>query len=239
MPATTAPTAPRVVDIPGGVFLMGSDTGRANERPAHGVWVDTFALAVCPVTRAEYGCFLDTTGHPPPRYWEDARFADPEQPAVAVSWLDAVAYCDWLSAALGAVCRLPTEAEREKASRGGEGGREYPWGNELPDWMDPHYRGDDVERPERVGQDPANGYGLHNTADLVHEWCADWYDADYYEVSPERNPLGPDEGVRRASRGGAWRHAVKVARCAHRSAILPDRQLSDYGFRVALTVATP
>jgi formylglycine-generating enzyme required for sulfatase activity len=227
---------PVCVDIPGGAFRMGDDEGRANERPAHEVWVDAFALARCPVTRREYGVFLHATGHRPPRYWEDVRFTDPEQPAVAVSWLDAVAYCDWLSAELGAVYRLPTEAEREKAARGGNG-REYPWGDDLPDWMDPRYRGDDVERPDRVGQDPVNGYGLHNMGDLVHEWCGDWYEADYYAVSPARNPTGPASGQRRASRGGSWRHAIKVTRCAHRSSILPDRQLSDYGFRVTLGAA--
>ena len=103
--------------------------------------------------------------------------------------------------------------------------------------MDTRYRGDEVERPDRVGQDPPNGYGLHNMGDprprvvlrLVRR-------RDTYAVSPERNPAGPASGQRRASRGGSWRHAVKVTRCAHRSAILPDRQLTDYGFRVALGV---
>ncbi len=219
--------------IQAGSFRMGSDAGRPNERPTHEVWVDEFGIAVTPVTREEYQLFLDTTGHEPPRYWEDSRFADPHQPAVAVSWFDAVAYCEWLSARLGGRFRLPTEAEREKASRGDREGEDFPWGNRLPEWMDVHYAGDDVERPDRVAQDPANDFGLHNMADLVHEWCADWYDADYYAMSPERNPTGADQGKRRASRGGSWRHAIKVTRCAHRSAILPDRQLADYGFRVA------
>ena len=225
--------APETVAIPAGAFRMGSDAGRANERPVHEVWVDAFELAVTPVTRAAYAHFLDATEHAPPRFWDDARFADARQPAVAVSWHDAVAYCAWLSQATGDAWRLPTEAEREKAARGGEEGLAYPWGDGLPDGMDVRYRGDAVERPDPVGQGPANGYGLHNMADLVHEWCADWYDADYYAVSPPRNPTGPDAGPRRASRGGSWRHAVKVTRCAHRSAILPDRQLHDYGFRVA------
>ena len=213
---------------------MGDDTGRANEAPAHDVRLDGFRLAVEPVTRAEYGLFLDATGHAAPRFWEDERFTDPQQPAVAVSWFDAVAYCDWLSLELGVGFRLPTEAERERAARGGRHGQDFPWGNEMPTWMDVAYRGDDVERPDRVAQDQANDYGLHNMADLVHEWCADWYDAQYYKESPVENPLGADEGQRRASRGGSWRHAIKVTRCAHRSAILPDRQLADYGFRVAV-----
>lgn len=232
----TGPVAPHLATIPAGDFLMGSDRGRANEQPVHRVWVDEFALALCPVTRAEYQVFLSATGHAPPRFWHDERFLDPRQPAVAVSHLDATAYCAWLCAELGAPFRLPTEAEREKASRGGgEEGLDYPWGDDLPDWMDPRYRGDAVERPDRVGQDPPNGYGLHNTADLVHEWCSDWYAADYYALSPDRNPAGPERGERRSSRGGSWRHAIKVTRCAARSCILPDRQLADYGFRVACT----
>ena len=100
--------------------------------------------------------------------------------------------------------------------------------------MDPKGRGAKFETLDRVGQDPPNGYGLHNMGDLVHEWCSDWYQPDYYQSSPDRNPSGPKAGVRKASRGGAWRHRVKVARCAARSAIPPDRKYTDYGFRVAV-----
>jgi len=67
----------------------------------------------------------------------------------------------------------------------------------------------------------------------VHEWCVDWYDPDYYGVSPERNPGGPESGKRKASRGGSWRHHIKVARCSARSSIPPEFQYADYGFRVA------
>jgi formylglycine-generating enzyme required for sulfatase activity len=224
---------PRLVQIPAGAFRMGDDGGRQNERPAHTVWTDEFSLATTPVTRAEYQLFLDATAHEPPRFWGDERFADPQQPAVAVSWFDAVAYCDWLTTRAGTRYRLPTEAEREKAARGGHEGLNFPWGDDVPTWMDVTYHGDNVERPNLVAQDRANGFGLHNMGDLVHEWCADWYDAQYYETSPATNPGGAEQGQRRASRGGSWRHAIKVTRCSHRSAILPDRQLADYGFRVA------
>lgn len=214
---------------------MGDDLGRPNERPARTVWVDAFRIAAVPVTRGDFQLFIDATDHTPPRYWADERFADPQQPVVAVSWFDAVAYCDWLSeTGSGQAFRLPTEAEREKAARGGRQGQAFPWGDELPEWMDVTYRGDAVERPAQVAHDQPNDFGLHNMADLVHEWCEDWYDAKYYVDGPLRNPRGADEGPRRASRGGSWRHSVKVTRCAHRSAILPDRQLSDYGFRIAV-----
>ncbi|MDP6505949.1 MAG: SUMF1/EgtB/PvdO family nonheme iron enzyme, partial [Planctomycetota bacterium] len=72
--------------------------------------------------------------------------------------------------------------------------------------------------------------------DLVHEWCSDWYSADYYENSQAKNPAGPASGKRRASRGGSWRHGIKVTRCAARSHIPPDRTFTDYGFRVSLTI---
>ncbi len=226
-----------VVVIPAGAFLMGSETGGRNERPEHLVFVDEFAIARVPVTRKQYATFLAATDRPPPPYWNDPRFTTDEQPVVATNWFDAADYCAWMAARTGCPCRLPTEAEREKAARGGVEGLDYPWGDGLPEWMDdPHYRGDGIEKPDPVGQDPANDFGLHNMADLVHEWCSDWYSADYYADSPASNPAGPADGVRRASRGGSWRHRVKVTRCAARSSIPPDRHFTDYGFRVALSV---
>jgi formylglycine-generating enzyme required for sulfatase activity len=102
--------------------------------------------------------------------------------------------------------------------------------------MDPYGRGEAFETPDLVGQDPPNGYGLHNMGDLVHVWCSDWYAADYFRWSPPRDPQGPARGVRRASRGGSWRHRIKVTRCAARSSLPPDRTFTDYGFRVALSV---
>jgi formylglycine-generating enzyme required for sulfatase activity len=68
----------------------------------------------------------------------------------------------------------------------------------------------------------------------VHEWCSDWFDAAYYAVSPEVNPPGPEGGERKASRGGSWRHQIKISRCSARSSIPPGFQYADYGFRVAL-----
>jgi formylglycine-generating enzyme required for sulfatase activity len=226
---------PELAVVAAGAFLMGSEEGQKNERPIHQVWVDAFAIGIYPVTNREYARFLEATRHPPPLVWADPRFNHLDQPVVAVSWFDAVAYCGWLSAVSAKPYRLPTEAEREKAARGGVEGRRFPWGDDLPGWMDPHYRGDAVERPDLVGQDPPNGYGLHNMADLVHEWCRDWYAPGYYQVSPERDPQGPPEGESRASRGGSWRHQIKVTRCAARSSIPPDRAFTDYGFRVALS----
>ncbi|HTA29275.1 MAG TPA: SUMF1/EgtB/PvdO family nonheme iron enzyme, partial [Candidatus Cybelea sp.] len=81
-----------------------------------------------------------------------------------------------------------------------------------------------------------NAYGLCNIGANVHEWCSDWFDAAYYAVSPERNPRGPANGTRRASRGGSWRHQIKVTRTAARSSIPPELKYADYGFRVAASL---
>ncbi len=217
--------------VPAGPFDMGCESGQRDERPVHRVWVDAFQLARCPVTNMEYRVFIEATDHRAPRAWEEERFRDPQQPVVSVSWFDAVAYCEWLTETTGRRCRLPTEAERERAALGGTSWA-YPWGDDLPAGMRDGTSAPRSDKPDVVGQDHANGYGLHNMGDLVHEWCSDWYARDYYAYSPERNPAGPPTGHRRASRGGSWRHRVPVTRCAARSSIPPDREYTDYGFRV-------
>lgn len=201
---------------------MGSDDGRDDEHPVHRVWVDAFAMGVTQVTNREYVAFANATGHP----LSPESFSDPEQPVVAVSWFDAVAFCDWLTEVEGRRVRLPSEAEWECAARGGVEGMRYPWGNELPP------RGD-MDGPRPVGRGEPNAYGLYDLCENVHEWCSDWYAADFYAVSPERNPRGAESGPRRASRGGSWRHQIKVSRCAARSSIPPEFQYADYGFRIA------
>lgn len=211
---------------------MGCDAGRDDEKPEHRVWVDAFELAAFQTTNREYARFLENTGQPSPPLWNDPQFSNPEQPVVAVSWFEAVAYCGWLSRTLGKKYRLPTEAEWERAARGGEEGEDFPWGNCAPEEL-PNYANRWKDGPEPVGLYEPNAYGLYNLGDNVHEWCADWYDAAYYAVSPERNPQGAPSGSRRASRGGSWRHHIKVTRTSARSSIPPQFQYADYGFRIA------
>ncbi len=221
---------------------MGSRDGADDERPIHRVELSAFEIGVYQVTNAEWSRYLDAqrkaSGLGPrasvgKRSREtEARGPRPEawfqQPVVAVSWFDAVNYCDWLSVADGRRFRLPTEAEWECAARGGVEGARYPWGDERPP--------DDgrwVNGPERAGRGAPNGYGLHDVCTNVHEWCNDWYGADSYALSPPRDPRGPAVGTRRVSRGGSWRHQVKVSRCAARSSIPPAFRYADYGFRIA------
>jgi formylglycine-generating enzyme required for sulfatase activity len=215
--------------IPGGRFQMGSETGQDDERPVHEVEVDGFEMSVFPVTRAEYAAFVDATGRDAPRDWDEPLFAGADLPVVGVSWHDAVAYCAWRTRD-GSPERLPTEAEWERAARGGVDGAAYPWGDGIPSWIPDGGRGP-LPAPWPVTLGDPNPYGLFGIAANVHEWCADWHDRGYYAVSPRVNPRGPESGVRRASRGGSWRHMVTISRCAARSKIDPGFRYTDYGFR--------
>jgi formylglycine-generating enzyme required for sulfatase activity len=222
-----------MIAIPAGEFLMGCETGVANERPAHRVWVDRFAIGRTAVTNRVYRAFLEETGRKAPPGASDARFNHPDQPVTSVSWFDAAAYCAWLGERAGKPYRLPTEAEWERAARGGLEVKLHTWGDEPPQTQ-PRYAELWRTGPERVGGRPPNGFGLYDISENVHEWLADWYDADYYSVSPPRNPQGPATGVRRASRGGSWRHQIKIARVAARSSLPPEYQYSVFGFRCAM-----
>jgi formylglycine-generating enzyme len=233
------PVSPALVVIPAGWFLMGCASGQDNEKPAHRVWMDEFLLAACQVTNAEYARFVQSTGSAAPPFWSDAHLNQPDQPVVGVSWYEAISYCAWLNTVTGKNFRLPTEAEWERAARGGRESALFPWGDAPPQSL-PDYTARCAAHwktgPELVGEGEPNAYGLYNMCDNVHEWCSDWYSPDYYAVAPERNPRGPETGERRASRGGSWRHHIKMSRCAARSSIPPEFQYADYGFRVACEV---
>jgi formylglycine-generating enzyme required for sulfatase activity len=236
MSAPSQPTVrkpvPELVTIPAGWFLMGSDTGQDNERPIHRVWIDAFQLAAHQVTNADYAIFLHSEGKLAPPFFQDPAFSHPQQPVVGVSWFEATEHCAWLRSVTGRGYRLPTEAEWERAARGDVESKLYPWGDAPPDSL-PNYATRWQTGPEAVGQSAANALGLFDICGNVHEWCSDWFSPDYYAVSSERNPRGPESGIRRASRGGSWRHHIKVTRCAARSSIPPHLQYADYGFRVA------
>ena len=217
--------------MPGGWFTMGFDGGQEDEAPPHRVFVDGFELGAFPVTRAEYERFLDATDHERPRDWSHPPFTQPDLPVVGVSWLDAVDYCAWRSAKDGRKVRLPTEAEWEYAARGGQDGQ-FPWGDAIPAWIPNGGRGP-LDGPWPVTLGPQTDFGLFGIAANIHEWCADWHDKDYYRHSPEANPKGAETGIRRASRGGSWRHAFTICRVTLRSKLDPSFRYTDYGFRVA------
>jgi formylglycine-generating enzyme required for sulfatase activity len=138
-----------------------------------------------------------------------------DYPVLGVNWDGATAYCRWLSAKTGQTYRLPTEAEWEKAARGTDR-RRFPWGNAI-DRTRANYAGgqafdtarpvgfyDGTVRGELRTQSNASPYGAFDMAGNVMEWCVDWYQRDYYRVSPRRNPKGPDTGAYRVLRGGTF-----------------------------------
>lgn len=237
-PAPT--TIPALVRISSSEFLMGSASGQDCERPVHRVWVDSFYVAATQVTNAEYDRFLRATSESPPPFWREPNFSHPQQPVAGVSWHEAARYCEWLGGQSGSRFRLPTEAEWEVAARGGLEQKQFSWGDEPPQSL-PSYSTRWQTGPEPVAQYSPNAFGLYDIGDNVHEWCSDWYDPNYYAISPDRNPRGPEQSpmktARKSSRGGSWRHHIKVARCSARSSIPPEFQYADYGFRVACDVA--
>jgi formylglycine-generating enzyme required for sulfatase activity len=227
----------RLVLIPAGEFLMGCDVGYPVERPVHRVFVDAFYLSKYPVTNAQYARFVRETGRRVP-YLEDRRVQldnwDQERriyptgreqhPAVLVSWHDAQAYCAWAGG------RLPTEAEWEKAARGGLEGKLYPWGDEINPSLANY---DNRQGTTAVGSYPANGYDLYDMVGNVWEWVADRYDAKYYHYSPPTNPQGPEQGTVRVLRGGAWLLFPQFCRVAYRFRNSPDFCFNMIGFRLA------
>ena len=225
---------PVCVRIPAGEFLMGSETDQDQERPVHRVVVDAFEMAVLQVRNRDYAEFLKATGDSPPPSWNNPALNAADQPVVSVSWYEASRYCEWLSAVTKRVYRLPFEAEWERAARGGRQGLAYPWGNDPPLQFVEYVQrwGGRISGPHAAGRGSPNLFGLYDVSENVHEWCADWFDATYYARSPLKNPQGPPTGQRRASRGGSWRHQIKVSRCAARSSIPPAYQYADYGFRI-------
>jgi formylglycine-generating enzyme required for sulfatase activity len=198
-----------MVTIPAGEFLMGNaeGKGRDDERPQRSIYLDEFSIDQVEVTNERYMAFVKSIGHrtPPNPYGTGPlqSIKGIEQlPVVQTTWYDAKAYCSW------AKKRLPTEAEWEKAARGTDG-RLYPWGNEAPTAKRANFdrEWEDEQTLHAVGSlpDGDSPYGVKDMAGNVREWISDWYDAEYYQHAPKRNPQGPDKkGVVRSIRGGSW-----------------------------------
>ena len=231
IPEPKAPPSPEsIVDmnmVTAGQFWMGSslnETKNETEKPRHKVRLATYYIDKYAVTNQAYRKFMKETGHPEPPFWADPQFNNPTQPVVGVSWEDARAYAEWANK------RLPTEAEWEKASKG-EDGLVHPWGNEFNSGLaNVDYV---MARTSQVDQFPggASPYGCLDMIGNVWEWCSDWFDENYYAMSPSENPEGPSKGDRKVIRGGAWDTISFNARNAFRFFSDPDVKPSNIGFR--------
>ncbi len=229
---------PGPVPIPAGTFEMGRahalpDDGLKwfphllrDDRPVRTVAVREFAIHRHEVTNSEYAEFLAANESiQAPHYWPDGKPppGKGEEPVANVTWDEAGAYCRWRG------MRLPTEAEWEKACRGGARAEKYPWGDSDPDETKAHF--DSVRGPKAVCSYERNGYDLCDMAGNVWEWTADLYDRDYYRDGPTDNPVGPSTGRYRVLRGGSWSDVPKFLTCAHRSFARPQERSPNIGFR--------
>ncbi len=270
-----APEPPAgMVLVPGGAFTMGSNSGFAAERPEHRVRISPFFLARHEVSVAEFTVFVEQTSYvtdaerigwaavfdPDAGSWRRVDSADWRQPlgpgstavedhpVVQVSYNDALAYAAWAGG------RLPTEAEREYAARGGLENARYPWGDELyPEgdhrsniWQG-RFPTDNTGQDGHVMTAPVasfapNGYGLHDMVGNVWEWTADWF-APYPQAEAERiDPEGPEHGSERVIRGGSWMCSSSYCtgyRVTARQSNEPDAAGNNLGFRIARDLAVP
>ncbi len=246
-----------MVLIPAGRFKMGAKGRLGRDSEEHEVELDAYYIDKYEVTNRQYRMFLDeiegsgdhSRCHPSeprdkdhrPKYWNDPRYNRDDYPVVGVNWYDAYAYCAWVGK------QLPTEAQWERAARGGLEGKEYPWGEGGDESRANINResgenmalladeGKQVEAhghgPKPVGSYAPNGFGLFDMTGNVEEWCWDWYDQDYYRRSPRLNPSGPSGGVFKVVRGGSWHHGS--GRTYVRYTHTPDQREVFLGFRCA------
>ncbi len=243
--------------IPTGEFQMGSNDEKVydDEKPAHTVYLEAFYIDKYPVTNNQYKTFIDANpqwhkhyiqkGYHNGNYlrhWKSNTYPNGEAdyPVVNVSWYAAMAYAEWMGK------RLPTEAEWERAARGGVEGKKYPWG----DTIDPTKANYDwnVGEITPVGNYPENGYGLHDVCGNVWEWCFDVYDADFYMSAARQNPISGvniveqvinhtlNDKLARVLRGGSWRIQEAFVRVTNRNAEVPTFTLDVIGFRCAQSV---
>jgi formylglycine-generating enzyme required for sulfatase activity len=255
----------RMARIASGEFVMGAEDGEEDERPVHRAYVDEFYSGTHPVTNAEYAQFVRDTGHRSPAirvlplmvssaletefreraasyFWNNG--TPPEgrdhHPVTLVGYEDAVAYCGWLAIKTSKPIRLPTEAEWERAARGGLEGKRYPWGDAL-DPAYAHFLPNEGMKAQRgtaaVGSYPANGFSLFDMAGNVWQWVSDWYASAYYQRAQYLNPQGPDSGSMRIVRGGGWVNTDgRYLRCACRHKVPPDTYTYSIGFRIAYSL---
>lgn len=241
----TDPIESEMIVIEGNTYMQGSNEGHRDEMPRHQIHLDSFALDIHPVTNEQFVRFLETMGGEKDHNHQDIiRLKDSrikrsagrlviesgytKHPVVGVTWYGAMAYAKWVGK------RLPTEAEWEVASRGGNENALFPSGGIIEKSMANFFSSDTTP----VMSYEPNGYGLYDMAGNVYEWCSDWYAYNYYEISQQEpiNPKGPLQGVYRVLRGGCWKSLKEDLSCSRRHRNNPGAVNGTYGFRCAADV---
>ncbi|MFN0107045.1 MAG: serine hydrolase [Bryobacteraceae bacterium] len=229
---------PGMAFIPRGTFQMGRAKLTADDkttmrprmllddRPVHAVTLGAFLLDTHEVTQERYAEFVKATRRPPPYHWLNGALPAGAGAIAAynVNWDDAKGYCEWRGK------RLPTEAEWERAARGGLEGADYPWGDKYDAKLARH---NTETGPGEVGRYAPNAFGLYDMAGGMSEWTADWFEREYYKHSPAENPKGPAAGTYKIIRGGAWSDQGKRITVFFRNWVRPTQRQPNIGFRCA------
>ena len=212
-----------MVYVEGGTFHMGSNNWEDDERPVHTVQLKSFYIGKYEVTQKQWKEIMG---------FNTSKFKGCDNcPVETVSWNDVQEFIRKLNAKTGLHYRLPTEAEWEYAARGGNKSRGYKYsGSNNIDEVGWYY-GNSGKKTHPVGMKQPNELGIYDMTGNVWEWCSDWYDRYYYSKSPAENPKGPDKGMLKVLRGGAWLNNVYYCRTAIRGRRYPDSGVDFDGFR--------
>ncbi len=222
----------RMTEIPPGSFTMGGreEDSPKNELPSHSVHISSFYIGRFPVTNQDYKEFINCTGYKPPIHWQRGTFPTGlgQHPVVNVSWIDAREFAEWSGG------RLLTEAEWEKAAKG-DGEFPYPWGERFVE-------GERCNSNNTIGMTTAvnefpegrSPYGVWDMSGNVYEWCADYFDDEYYRSSPASNPRGPDGGQEHVIRGGSFSETRAGLRVTHRGCCAEATTRDTIGFRIGM-----
>ncbi len=222
--------------ITGGSFFMGNDSGESQEIPSHEVIIDDFYIKKTEVTFKEYDFYCEEMNISKPL---DMGFGRGNRPVIMISYFEAKSFCKWLSNKTGRLIRLPTEAEYEYASRGGNQKSQYIYaGSDHISDIACYYKNSGFKTCMVATKKP-NQLGIYDMSGNVWEWCEDKYDKDYYKYSPKNNPRGPKYGEDVVVRGGSWGEFEYYCSVTYRGrAINPQHRYNDIGFRYVEEIIT-
>ena len=215
----------RLVAVEGGTFWMGCDSTYDNEKPMHQVTLSSYHIGQTEVTQQLWEAVMGTN---------PSEFRGDSLPVEKVSWEDCQAFIQKLNQQTGKTFRLPTEAEWEYAARGGRHSQGCIYaGADMLSYV--AWFGDNSgEQTHKVAIKDPNELGLYDMSGNVWEWCHDWYDAEWYAVSPQVNPSGPSSGIYHVGRGGCWSNGESFCRVTRRLYDSPAKSFCNVGFRIAL-----